>query len=211
MSHGEIAGSAVGRRDKVPLPPKEILPDVFAFPPYPDSFGGVSYLILEDCHNFMVDVPEYIENNILFIDHNGSPDFIFLTHRDHVADAAMFRERFGAKLIIQESEKHAVGNPNVTFRDGYEAGDGTIIHTAGHSPGSSCLLHSKKRIMYTGDHVVISGGKLAVERFSWTYEYTKQIQSARKLLNCEFDCILCGHGGRRLIQYAKQELKRFFH
>ncbi|MCL5268199.1 MAG: hypothetical protein M1469_08875 [Bacteroidetes bacterium] len=31
---------------KSPLPVKEMLPQVFAFPPNPDSFGGISYLIV---------------------------------------------------------------------------------------------------------------------------------------------------------------------
>jgi glyoxylase-like metal-dependent hydrolase (beta-lactamase superfamily II) len=88
----------------------------------------------------MVDVPEYIENNISFILLHGFPEFIFLTHRDDVADAEMFREKFGTGLIIQESERYAVRNPNITFRDAFETGDVTIIHTPGHSPGSSSLF-----------------------------------------------------------------------
>lgn len=194
---------------KLPLPPKEILPDIFAFPPNPDSFGGVSYLIRGESCSFMVDVPEYVEQNIRFIEENDPSEFIFLTHRDDVADAEMFREKFGAALIIQESEKYAVKLPDLTFKDSLEIRDAQIIHTPGHSPGSSCLLYSKRGIMFTGDHVVVCNGKLAVEDFSWTYDYAKQIESANKLLCYEFEYMLCGHGGRRLIQNAKQELIKF--
>jgi glyoxylase-like metal-dependent hydrolase (beta-lactamase superfamily II) len=150
---------------KLPLPPKEILPDIFAFAPNPDSFGGVSYLIMGDKCNFMVDVPEYANRNIRFIEENDPPEFIFLTHRDDVADTEMFREKFGPVLIIQESEKYAVKSPALTFKDSLEIGGAEIIHTPGHSPGSSCLLYSKKEIMFTGDHGVVSSGRLAVEEF----------------------------------------------
>lgn len=60
-----------------PLPPKEILSNIFAFPPNPDSFGGISYLIKGRRRDFMVDVPEYGENNISFIEQSGPPEFIF--------------------------------------------------------------------------------------------------------------------------------------
>ncbi|HUI31338.1 MAG TPA: MBL fold metallo-hydrolase [Candidatus Acidoferrales bacterium] len=194
---------------KLPLPPKEILADVFAFPPNPDSFGGISYLIKGESQNFMVDVPEHIENNVSFISKHGVPQFIFLTHRDDVADAEMFRKKFGARLIIHESEKYAVGKPDITFRSFYEIGDAVIIHTPGHSPGSSSLFYSKEKVMFTGDHVTADRGKPVAENFSWTYDYELQIESARRLLDFDFEYILAGHGGRWLISNAKNELKGF--
>ena len=194
---------------KLRLPPKELLPDIFAFPPNPDSFGGISYLIRGDILSFMVDVPEYVEQNILFIEQNGSPDFIFLTHRDDVADAEMFREKFGSKLIINDSERYAVSNPDITFRDSCKIGDAILIHTPGHSPGSSSLYYSKSRVMFTGDHVTSNRGKPVAEDFSWTYDYRLQIKNARKLLDYDFEYILAGHGGRWLIANAKTELENF--
>jgi len=195
--------------DKLPLPPKEILPGIFAFAPNPDSFGGISYLIKESPLNFMVDVPEYINENISFIKRNGTPEFIFLTHRDDVADAERFREKFVAKLIIHDLEKYAVRNPDITFREKYVTGGATIIHTPGHSPGSSSLFYSKKKVMFTGDHVTSDRGKPAAENFSWTYDYNLQIENVRKLLGYDFNYILAGHGGRRLITNAKAELRKF--
>ena len=111
------------------LSPKELLRGIFAFAPNPDSFGGISYLIRGESRNFMVDVPEDIEENILFVEQSGSPEFIFLTHRDDVADAEMFRERFGSKLIIHESERYAVRNPEIIFRDFHDIEESAIIHT----------------------------------------------------------------------------------
>ncbi len=194
---------------KYSLPVKELLPDVFAFPPNPDSFGGVSYLVDSGGGTFMVDVPEYLGPNLDFIEEKGAPEFIFLTHRDDVADAEMFREKFGSKLVIHESEEYAVKRPDIRFGDSLEMGEARILHTPGHSPGSSCLYYEKGRALFTGDHVVTRNGKLAVENFYWTYDYRKQIESARRLLDLDFEFILCGHGGRRVIRDAKHELRSF--
>ncbi len=194
---------------KVPLVPKEMLPDIFAFPPNPDSFGEISYLIVTGDGIFMVDVPEYREENLTFIENKGVPEFIFLTHRDDVADAAMFREKFGARLIIQESEKYAVRKPDLSFKDSLQIGGATIIHTPGHSPGSSCLYCPESRVMFTGDHITADRGKPVAEDFSWTYDYKLQIESARRLLDYDFEYILPGHGGRWLISDARNQLKGF--
>ncbi len=175
----------------------------------PDSFGGILYLIRCDGHSFMVDVPEYLEQNLRFIEEMGVPGFIFLTHRDDVADAEMFREKFGTKLIIHQSEEYAVRNPDVTFKDSLQIGGATIIHTPGHSPGSSSLYYPKSLVMFTGDQITADRGKPVVENFSWTYDYQLQLDSARKLLDYEFENILSGHGGRWLISNAKNELKKF--
>lgn len=191
------------------LPPKEVLPDIFAFPPNPDSFGGISYFIKSEDRNFAVDVPEYADENIRFIEDNGAPEFIFLTHRDDVADAEKFREDFGSKLIIHELEKDTVRKPDMVFCDYVDIGEVRIIHTPGHSPGSSTLYFPGGRVMFTGDHITAGRGKPIAEDFYWTYDYQLQLKSARKLLEYDFYYILAGHGGRRLISDAKKELKGF--
>ncbi len=56
-----------------PVPVKEMLPGIFAFPPNPDSFGGISYLIVSEGTTFMVDVPEFIDENLSFIEGKGKP------------------------------------------------------------------------------------------------------------------------------------------
>ena len=194
---------------KAPLPAKEILPGISAFPPNPDSFGGISYLIKAGDYNFLVDVPEYIEQSIRFLEENGIPEFVFLTHRDDVADAEKFRETFGTKLIIHRSEKYAVTSPDVTFERSLQIRDAEIIHTPGHSPGSSSLYYPKASVIFTGDHITADRGKPVAENFSWTYNYNLQVESAYKLLDYDFKFILAGHGGRWLISNAKQELKKF--
>lgn len=194
---------------KAPLAAKEMLPGIYAFPPNPDSFGGISYLVISVGTNFMVDVPEFVDKNLSFIEDKGVPESIFLTQRDDVADAAMFREKLGSKLIIHETEKYAVRKPDITFKDTYQIGDVTIIHTPGHSPGSSSLYYPASKVMFTGDHVTADRGKPVAEDFSWTYNYELQLASARRLLDYDFEYILAGHGGRWLIPNAKKELRGF--
>ena len=133
----------------------------------------------------------------------------FLTHRDDVADVEMFREKFGTRLIIHESEEYAVKHPDITFHDLYEIGGSTIIHTPGHSPGSSSLYYPEGRVIFTGDHVTVDRGKPVAENFYWTYNYKLQIKNVHRLLDYDFEYLLAGHGGRWLISNAKNELKGF--
>ncbi|HEY9167727.1 MAG TPA: MBL fold metallo-hydrolase [Candidatus Kryptonia bacterium] len=208
-NYGTLTRSGGAIDTKSPLPPKELIPRVFAFPPNPDSFGGISYLVKTQSNSFMVDVPEYIRQNIGFIENTGIPEFVFLTHRDDVADADLFRREFGTKLIIHQSEKYAVKSPDITFQNSLKLNGVEIIHTPGHSPGSSCLYFPAGRVMFTGDHITADGGKPVAEDFSWTYDYELQILSGRKILEYDFQFILAGHGGRWLIRNAKEELKKF--
>ena len=196
-------------KKKSPPSLREILPGIFAFPPNPDSFGGISYLVKSQSGNFMVDVPEYFHRHLEFIESAGVPDFIFLTHRDDVAEAVSFRKKFGSKLIIHESEESAIGEADIIFGRNYILSSAEIIHTPGHSPGSSTLYLREGQVMFTGDHITANRGMPVAEEFSWTYNFGLQLESAWKLLDFEFEYILAGHGGRWLIPNARDRLRQF--
>lgn len=68
----------------------------------------------------MIDVPEYVNNNISFIEQNRSPEFIFLTRGDNVADTEMFRDKFGTPRMIHESQEYAVTPTDITLKDSLE-------------------------------------------------------------------------------------------
>jgi len=99
---------------------------------------------------------------------------IFCTHGhiDHVAGAAEARAATRAPLQIHAADEgwlaalgkqaemfglDAVEAPTVDHRheDGESFGLGaceaTVIHTPGHTPGSSCLFFPEARILFTGD------------------------------------------------------------
>ena len=56
----------------------------------PKSFGGNSYLIRHPDGNWLIDSPKFIKPIVRRLEDLGGVDFIFLTHRDDVADARQF-------------------------------------------------------------------------------------------------------------------------
>ena len=54
----------------------------------PKSFGGNSYFIRHPDGNWLIDSPKFIKPLVRRLEELGGIDFIFLTHRDDVADAS---------------------------------------------------------------------------------------------------------------------------
>jgi len=99
---------------------------------------------------------------------------LFLTHGhiDHVAGAAEAREATGAPLTLhrddlpwlarlpQQAEMFGFGEVRVPALDGHHA-DGDVVkvgrlearvlHTPGHSAGSTCLWFESEQVVFTGD------------------------------------------------------------
>ena len=71
------------------------------------SYGGASYLVQHRDGNWLIDSPRFTEPLVRRIADLGGIARIFLTHRDDVADAARWAERFGAQRIIHRDELSA--------------------------------------------------------------------------------------------------------
>jgi hypothetical protein len=55
----------------------------------------------------MVDAPRFTTHLVDNIEAMGGLDYIFLTHRDDVADAEKYAAHFGARRVIHALEKSA--------------------------------------------------------------------------------------------------------
>jgi hydroxyacylglutathione hydrolase len=85
----------------------------------------------------------------------------------------------------------------------------TVIHTPGHTEGSISLLHKKKRILFCGDTVPYTLGKLKKPN-PYTKNHEEEFTSIRELTKYDFDVVLPNdcrmvlkHGRKKLIDFCE--------
>lgn len=166
-----------------------------------DSFGASSYLVrAADGGLWMVDAPRWAPALVTAIEHLGGLAGIFLTHRDDVADAPQYGERFRAPLVIHERDADAAPSTArlITGDEPQALAPGlTIIPVPGHTAGSQVLL-SDRGVLFSGDHVWWSRrlGTLNASREVCWHSWEEQTASMRRLRELTFDRLLPGHGQR---------------
>jgi glyoxylase-like metal-dependent hydrolase (beta-lactamase superfamily II) len=139
----------------------------------------------------------------------GGVRYLFLTHRDDVADADKYAARFGAERIIHRLELSAQPDAERAI-DGMEdvelAPEFVAIPTPGHTRGHCALLH--REFLFSGDHLWWSRrrGRLTASRDVCWYSWPEQVRSVRKLAGYEFEWVLPGHGER--VHFAREEMRR---
>ncbi len=83
-----------------------------------------------------------------------------------------------------------------------------VLHTPGHTPGSICLYSKERKVLFSGDTVQYSRGKLrrALSIYSWNPRL--EIASIRRVAALEFDLLLPGDG-RPLLRGAGKRVRGF--
>ena len=165
------------------------------------SFGATSYLVRRAEGNVLVDSPRAAGPLLRRLEELGGVRWMFLTHRDDVADHRRFRERFGCERILHSRDVTS-GTRDVERKlEGDEpqrlADDLVAVPAPGHTAGSVVLLY-RERFLFTGDHLMGSedGSRLVAGRDVCWYSWPEQIRSMRRLLDHRFEWVLPGHGGR---------------
>jgi glyoxylase-like metal-dependent hydrolase (beta-lactamase superfamily II)/ferredoxin len=164
------------------------------------SFGASSYFIHHPDGNWLIDSPKWMPHLAKRFEDLGGVRYIFLTHRDDVADADRYAKHFGAERIIHRFELSAQPDAEIVL-DGSDDStfgeDFLVIPTPGHTRGH-CVLLYRNEILFTGDHLWWSRRRKAVvasRSVSW-YSWSEQLRSVEKLLGYRFNRILPGHGER---------------
>jgi len=179
--------------------PRAVLSNVY-FLGYnsPLSYGGNSWFVVSEDGNWMIDSPRFVPHLVDKIKELGGLKYIFLTHRDDVAEAAAYAKQFGAKRIIHKYDLDAQPDAEIVI-EGKEpkqfSKDFLIIPVPGHTQGHMVLLWANQ-VLFTGDHLALdrkSGKPYAFRDYCW-YSWEKQTQSMKQLLDYSFEWILCGHG-----------------
>jgi len=166
-----------------------------------NSFGAASYLIVRPEGNVLVDSPRFAPPLVKRLEEMGGVKYLYLTHRDDVADHQKFHEHFGCDRILHKDEVNR-GTQAVEIQlsgaaDWAIADDLHVILVPGHTKGHTVLLY-KNTFLFTGDHLAWSDSLqhlIGFRRACW-YSWTEQIQSMGKLTVYSFEWVLPGHGRR---------------
>jgi glyoxylase-like metal-dependent hydrolase (beta-lactamase superfamily II) len=133
------------------------------------SFGASAYILLRGGGrgNILVDSPRFDKGLAERIAALGPVDYMFLTHRDDVADHEAWAAALGCARIIHAAEANRGqgtdgcevmldGEGPWTLPDG--GGDVQLILQPGHTEGSVMLLHKPTRSLFTGDVFAFGAG-----------------------------------------------------
>lgn len=165
------------------------------------SYGAASYLIQRPEGNVLVDSPRFTPPLVKRIEEMGGVRWMYLTHRDDIADHRKYHDHFGGDRILHKDEISA-GTRDVEIQlSGTEPTqldpDLLIIPVPGHTKGHTVLLY-KNKFLFTGDHLAWSDSYqqlIAFRGVCW-YSWSELLKSMRKLTNYRFEWVLPGHGRR---------------
>ena len=186
-------------------PPPGIFPEKMADGVYRlgfnarSSWGAHSFLMRRPLGNIMVDAPRWASQLVETLAEWGGVSAILLTHRDDVADAERYAQRFGARVYIHEADRRAA--PYATDilhgRAPQKIAAGLVaIPVPGHTEGSVAFLLEEK-YLFTGDTLSweFETGELRASRAVCWWSWPEQLSSLARLLDYRFDWVLAGHGG----------------
>ena len=173
------------------------------------SFGGNSYFVEHRDGNWLIDSPRYVEYLARQFTERGGVRYIFLTHRDDVADADSWAARFGATRIIHRLElaSQPAAERVIDGREAVEVEPGFLaIPTPGHTRGHCVLLHDDQ-FLFTGDHIAWSRERqcLTASRDVCWHSWREQVKSVEKLDRYSFEWVLPGHGQR--VRLPRNEMR----
>jgi glyoxylase-like metal-dependent hydrolase (beta-lactamase superfamily II)/ferredoxin len=179
----------------------------------PKSYGGHSYFVRHANGNWLIDSPKFLPHLVRQFEAMGGLAYIFLTHRDDVADAARYARHFAARRIIHRQELAAQPEAEIVL-SGTEPvpcdPDFLVIPTPGHTQGH-CVLLYRQRFLFTGDHLwwERETQQLDASRDYCWYSWSQQIASMARLQHFDFTWVLPGHGQRITLspERMRQELQ----
>jgi glyoxylase-like metal-dependent hydrolase (beta-lactamase superfamily II)/ferredoxin len=165
------------------------------------SYGASSYFIKREAGNILIDSPRFAKPLARQIEALGGVKFIFLTHRDDVADHKKWSAHFNAERLMhcddigrstKNIERVLTGNQEIKFDE-----EVLLIPTPGHTRGHTVMLY-RNRFLFAGDHLWWSPNYqslYASPNVCW-YNWHEQTRSMERLVDYEFEWILPGHGRR---------------
>jgi glyoxylase-like metal-dependent hydrolase (beta-lactamase superfamily II)/ferredoxin len=175
-----------------------------------DSFGASAWFVTHPEGNVLVDSPRFTEALAGPFAERGGIAHVLLTHRDDVADADRWAERFGARVWIHADDRGAAPYATDLLEGGpgepTTIAPGVVAHPVpGHTRGSVVFVVDG-RFCFSGDSLAWSHerGDLTAFRGACWYSWPEQTRSLRALAEqTSFEWLLPGHGARAHLDAAE--------
>jgi hypothetical protein len=193
---------------------KQLLPGIWQWswfsPEKQLDFNGLFLTVGE--HVVLVDPPPMSAEDMAQARRGGRVDYIVISNRDHVREAATYQREFRCQVMVPEADASEMEiRADKTYKDGELLPGGIwAIHLKDQkSRGESALfIQQGKGIMILGDAMI---GKpagsltmLAAEKYA---DAAKAGEGLRRLLKYEFDTLLVGDGAS-ILTGAKAAVER---
>ena len=154
----------------------------------------------------LIDPPGLADGDLARLEPIGRPRFILLTCNDHLREAAAYRERWGAELMVNRVGADSLGVvPDGLLDDGDVLWKTvTAIHLPNvYSPGETAFLVSRPgcRVLFVGDALCggrddtgVPDGEIGIFSTAYITDWVAARRSLARLLEFPFDAICFGHG-----------------
>jgi glyoxylase-like metal-dependent hydrolase (beta-lactamase superfamily II)/ferredoxin len=163
------------------------------------SFGAHSYFVVRQEGNLLVDSPRYTLSLVERFAELGGVAHLLLSHRDDVADADRYAERFSARVWIHEADADAApyATDFIRGRDIVAVAPGVrAIPVPGHTQGS-VVFEDDRGHLFTGDSLSWNQERNSLDVFgsaTW-YSWEALTASIARLAEvARFEWVLPGHG-----------------
>jgi glyoxylase-like metal-dependent hydrolase (beta-lactamase superfamily II)/ferredoxin len=179
------------------------------------SFGAHSYLVVRLEGNLLIDSPRFTRRLTDRFAELGGVAHVLLSHRDDVADADRYAQRFGARVWIHEADADAAPYATDILRgdDIVEVAPGVrAVPVPGHTRGS-VVFGDDQGHLFTGDSLAWSRQRNGLDVFgsaTW-YSWTALTASMARLAEvAQFWWVLPGHGtwGQADAEEMTRQLRR---
>lgn len=159
--------------------------------------------------NVLIDPVAMSESDLHQFDRLGGAALIVLTNADHEREAAFFRARTGASVVVHSDDADALSvDVDRMVEDGEEVVSGLeAIHLRhGKSPGEIALYWPTRRLVLAGDLVVGAPlGRLSLLMNDKLADPPRAALELRKILARPFEAMLVGDG-HSIMHGAREKL-----
>lgn len=128
--------------------------------------------------------------------HVHSRDFDFVAGTRWIDEEPGWRVTRGMLKLLRALKVSRTAPPErlEAFEEGQRFGEFEVLHTPGHTPGSSSFWNAARGVLFCGDNLVPVPFGLMVGVPWWTLDAAAQRRSLERYRALPVSWLLCGHG-----------------